>query len=313
MRCAGCETDNAPDSRFCVACGMTLSPTCHSCGRANVPGARFCHQCGTSLEPVARAAVSPVAAEGELKQITILFADVAGSTSAIEELTPEDAERRLAPAVEAMKEAVHRFEGSVVQVQGDGIMAVFGAPQPQEDHAVRACCAGLAMQATVRELGDAGLPVRVGIHTGEVLARTVSTDFSTDFDVTGVAVHIANRLESLAPNGGVAISEATLRNARQFVSAESLGRHTVRGLSTPLEVFLLTGLQRGPTSVRFANEPDRSEFRGTRDGDDIARARAGTRRGGRRLRGRPCGGGRRRQEPVVLRVRRSAAGRKACA
>jgi adenylate cyclase len=161
-----------------------------------------------------------------------------------------------------MKAAVRRFEGSVVRVQGDGIMALFGAPKPQEDHAIRACCAGLAMQATVKELGDTGLPVRVGIHTGEVLARTVSTDFSTDFDVTGVVVHIANRIESLAPNGGVAISGATLRNARQFVLAESLGRHTVRGLSAPLEVYQLTGLQRGPTTVRFANEPDRSDFVG---------------------------------------------------
>src|SRR5436309_1633352 len=110
--------------------------------------ARFCHQCGTSLEPaVSPPPAAPVAAEGELKQITILFADVAGSTSAIEGLTPEDADRRLAPAVEAMREAVRRFEGSVVRLQGDGIMALFGAPQPQEDHAVRACCAALAMQA----------------------------------------------------------------------------------------------------------------------------------------------------------------------
>lgn len=228
-----------------------------------MPAARFCHQCGSSLEPaISPPQVTPVAAEGELKQITILFADVAGSTSAIEELTPEDAGRRLAPAVEAMKEAVRRFEGSVVRVQGDGIMALFGAPQPQEDHAVRACCAGLAMQAAVRDLGDAGLPVRVGIHTGEVLVRTVSTDFSIDFDVTGVVVHIANRLEGLASSGRIAISEATLRNARQFVSVEPLGRHTMRGLRTPLEVFLLTGLQRGPTSTRFANEPDRSDFIG---------------------------------------------------
>src|SRR5206468_1747036 len=122
-----------------------------------------------------------------------------------------------------------------------------------------ACCAGLAMQAAIRELGEAGLPVRVGIHTGEVLARTVSTDFSTQFDVTGIVVHVANRLESLAPHGAIAISSATLRNARQFVSAESIGRHTVRGLSAPIEVFLLNGLQRAPTSLRFANEPDRSD------------------------------------------------------
>jgi class 3 adenylate cyclase/tetratricopeptide (TPR) repeat protein len=263
MRCIRCDTENAANHRFCGGCGEALSRGCPKCGQELQPGGRFCGHCGTSLEPAGSPpSVAPVAAEGELKQITILFADVAGSTSAIEELNPEDAGRRLAPAIEAMTAAVRRFEGSVVRLQGDGVMALFGAPQPQEDHAVRACCAALAMQAAVRELGDAGLPVRVGIHTGEVLARTVSTDFSTDFDVTGVVVHIANRLESLAPNGGIAISGVTLRNARQFVSAESLGQHKVRGLSAPLEAFLLTGLQRSPTSLRFANEPDRSDFVG---------------------------------------------------
>jgi class 3 adenylate cyclase len=263
MRCERCDTENAPNHRFCGVCGAALSRACPKCGQDNSPAARFCHHCGTSLESAATPPpVARVAAGGELKQITILFADVAGSTSAIEELTPEDAGRRLAPAIEAMKAAVRRFEGSVVRVQGDGIMALFGTPQPQEDHAVRACCSGLAMQATVKDLGDAGLPIRVGIHTGEVLARTVNTDISTDFDVTGVVVHIAARLESLAPNGGVVISGATLRNARQFVRAESLGHHTVRGLSAPLEAFLVTGLQHGPNNLRFAHEPERSDFVG---------------------------------------------------
>jgi class 3 adenylate cyclase/tetratricopeptide (TPR) repeat protein len=263
MRCARCDNEIAAGDRFCGSCGAALPRGCPGCGQDNPPAARFCHQCGTSLEASGSPApAAPGAAEGELKQITILFADVAGSTSAIEQLNPEDAGRRLAPTIEAMTAAVRRFEGSVVRVQGDGIMALFGAPQPQEDHAVRACCAALAMQATMRDLGDAGLPVRIGIHTGEVLARTVSTDFSTDFDVTGVVVHIANRIEGLAPNGGIAISGVTLRNARQFVRAESLGRHEVRGLSTPLEAFLLTGLQHSPNSMRFANEPDRSDFLG---------------------------------------------------
>jgi len=262
MRCASCDTENAPSHRFCSGCGVALPRRCPTCEQDNPPAARFCHHCGTSLESRGQPPAAPVDAEGELKQITILFADAVGSTSAIEELNPEDAGRRLAPTIDAMTAAVRRFEGSVVRVQGDGIMALFGAPQPQEDHAVRACCAALEMQATARALGDAGLPVRVGIHTGEVLARTVTTDFSTDFDVAGVVVHIANRLESLAPNGGIAISGATLRNARQFVRTESLGRHAVRGLSTPLEAFLLTGLQRDPTSVRFAREPDRSDFVG---------------------------------------------------
>jgi adenylate cyclase len=106
------------------------------------------------------------------------------------------------------------------------------------------------------------LPIRVGIHSGEVLARTVATDFSTDFDATGITVHIASRLEGLAPLGGIAISPATLRGARQFVSVDSMGDREVRGLSVPIEVFLLTGLRRGPTSQRFSLERERSGFVG---------------------------------------------------
>jgi class 3 adenylate cyclase/tetratricopeptide (TPR) repeat protein len=245
---------------------MALTSTCHSCGHANVPGARYCAQCGSALAYVARAAATSASSEGELKQITVLFADVAGSTALIESLDPEEASRRLAPAIDAMKEAVQRFEGSVVRVQGDGIMAFFGAPNPQEDHAVRACCAALAMQAAVKAPREASLQVRVGIHSGEVLARTVETDFSTDFDASGVTVHIANRLERLAPEGSIAISAATMRGARPFVSTTSFGRHAIRGLSAPMEVFLLSSLRRGPTSERFASELGRSDFLG-RDGE----------------------------------------------
>ena len=184
-------------------------------------------------------------------------------------------------------------------------MALFGAPNPQEDHAVRGCCAALAMQAAAKALPDGGMPVRVGIHSGEVLARTVATDFSTDFDATGITVHIANRLESLAPDGAIVLSAATLRGARKFVSADPMGLHPIRGLSAPLEVFLLTGLRRGPTSERFSNERGLSDFLG-RDAElALLGARPGTGRRGRRLRRRSGGRGRHRQEPAVLRVRRT--------
>lgn len=263
MRCGSCETVNAPDSRFCVACGAALGAACPSCRHLNAPAARFCTRCGAPQKHEQAATPSAAAsAGGELKQITVLFADVSGSTGLIETLDPEEASRRLSPAIEAMREAVRRFEGSVVRVQGDGIMAVFGTPVPQEDHAVRACCAALALQASARALPGEPLALRVGIHSGEVLARTVETDFATEFDATGLTVHIAARLEGLAPSGGVAVSAATLRGARQFVSVEPMGPQPIRGLSTPLDVFLLTGLRRGPTSQRFSGETERSGFVG---------------------------------------------------
>ena len=223
MRCASCETDNEPDNRFCVACGTALNRACPSCGHANAPDARFCAQCGVVQARAGSGQAAPPTTDGELKQITVLFADVSGSTSLIEGLDPEEAGHRLAPAIEAMKEAVRRFEGSVVRVAGDGIMALFGAPNPQEDHAVRGCCAALAMQAAAKALPEGSMPIRVGLHSGEVLARTVATDFSTDFDVAGITVHIASRLESLAPDGGIVLSGATLRGARKFVSVDPMG------------------------------------------------------------------------------------------
>lgn len=263
MRCTSCETDNTTDSRFCIACGAALGQLCLSCNHLNAATARFCTQCGTAVQrsPLAGSA-GATAIQGELKQITVLFADVFGSTELIEALDPEEADRRLAPCIDAMKDAVHRFDGTVVKIQGDGVMALFGAPNPQEDHAVRACCAALAMQAAFKALPTETPPVRVGIHSGEVLARVIANDFSNEFDATGLTVHIANRLQSLAPPGGITLSSATRRGARQFISVESLGTQPIRGLSAPLEIFLLTGLRRGPNSQRFSNEMGRSDFVG---------------------------------------------------
>ncbi len=261
MRCLNCNTANTPDARFCVDCGAALASACPSCATVNPPNARFCTQCGAGLTNDQTARTAPLA-DAELKQITILFADVSDSTMLIESLDPEEAAHRLAPAIDAMREAVRRFEGSVVKFQGDGVMALFGAPTPREDHAVCACCAALAMQAAVKALPGGSLSIRVGIHSGEVLARTISTDLSKTFDATGVTVHVASRIEHLAPAGEIALSPATLRGARQFISVESIGEQSIRGLSAPMEIFLLTGLRRGPTSQRFGSEKSRSAFVG---------------------------------------------------
>src|SRR4029077_9671166 len=117
----------------------------------------------------------------------------------------------------------------------------FGAPKPQEDHAVRACCAALAMQVAVQDLPDSEIMIRIGLHTGEVVARTEATDISAQYDVPGVAVHVASRLESMAQDGNILLSHAPWRAARHFVEVERLGPQPIRGLSVPVEVFRLTG------------------------------------------------------------------------
>jgi class 3 adenylate cyclase/tetratricopeptide (TPR) repeat protein len=186
--------------------------------------------------------------EGERKQVTVLFADLKGSTELIADLDPEAAQQLLDPALHHMMEAVHRYEGTVNQVLGDGIMALFGAPLAHEDHALRACYAALAMQAALRCYGEEvrrshGLEMhmRVGLNSGEVVVRTISNDLHMDYSAVGQTTHLAARMEQLAPPGGIRLTAATLRLVEGLVQVQALGRFPVKGLSEPVEVFDLTG------------------------------------------------------------------------
>ena len=176
MQCPQCRAENRSDRRFCGQCGASLALACPSCGFANEPGERFCGGCGQALSSAQSNSVSALspqtytprhlsekiltsrdALEGERKQVTVLFADLKGSTELIRGLDPEVAQRLLDGALHAMMDAVHRYEGTVNQVMGDGIMALFGAPLAHEDHAVRACYAALALQDAMREYAAATL------------------------------------------------------------------------------------------------------------------------------------------------------------
>src|SRR5262245_37205661 len=155
---------------------------------------------------------------GERKQVTVLFADLKGSTELIRDLDPEQAQALLDPALHAMMDAVHRYEGTVNQVLGDGIMALFGAPVAHEDHAVRACYAALALQAALRRYAEEvrrshGLEVqaRVGLNSGEVVVRAIGNDLHMDYSAVGETTHLAARMEQLATPGSIRVSAATLR------------------------------------------------------------------------------------------------------
>jgi class 3 adenylate cyclase len=191
---------------------------------------------------------SRTAMEGERKQVTVLFADIKGSTELIAGLDPEDARTLLDAALHAMMEAVHRYEDTVNQVLGDGIMALFGAPLAHEDHAVRACYAALTMQAAIRRYADEvrrshGLVVqiRVGLNSGEVVVRAISNDLHMDYSAVGQATHLAARMEQLATPGSILLTAATLRLVEGFVQVQALGPVPVKGLADPVEVFELTG------------------------------------------------------------------------
>jgi class 3 adenylate cyclase/tetratricopeptide (TPR) repeat protein len=185
---------------------------------------------------------------GERKQVTVLFADLKDSTELIRGLDPEAAQQLLDPALHHMMDAVHRFEGTVNQVLGDGIMALFGAPIAHEDHALRACYAALAMQTAmrtyteeVRRIRGLELHMRVGLNSGEVVVRAISNDLHMDYSAVGETTHLAARMEQLATPGSIRLSAATLRLVEGLVQVTTLGPVPVKGLEEPVEVFELTG------------------------------------------------------------------------
>ena len=185
---------------------------------------------------------------GERKQVTVLFADLKGSMELMADRDPEEARQLLDPVLEHMMAAVHRYEGTVNQVMGDGIMALFGAPIAHEDHAVRACYAALAMQEFVQHYAEEvrrtqGLTVqiRVGLNAGEVVVRAIGNDLHMDYSAIGQTTHLAARMEQLATPGSILLPAAMLRLVEGLVRVHALGPVPVTGLAEPVEVFELVG------------------------------------------------------------------------
>jgi len=202
------------------------------------------------------------ASGGERKSLTVSFADISDSTRLIAQSDPEDAMRRVQPVIDAMRHAVEAYDGIVNKVQGDGVMALFGAPVPREDHAVRACAAALAIQTSVAKLGDPDLKVRVGAHTGEVVVQAVVNSLYQTYDVAGSAAHLAARMEQMADPGDILVTADTVAAARQFIEVAPLGERPIRGLSGPIEVFRLLRLRHSPASVVFRSQPQLSPLTG---------------------------------------------------
>ena len=191
---------------------------------------------------------SKSALEGERKQVTVLFADLKGSMELLADRDPEEARQLLDPVLEHMMAAVHRYEGTVNQVMGDGIMALFGAPIAHEDHAVRACYAALAMQGAVKQYAEAvfrraGLRVqiRVGLNSGEVVVRTIGSDLRMDYTAVGQTTHLAARMEQTALPGTILLAPDTLRLAEGYVQVRALGPIPIKGLAAPVEVYEVVG------------------------------------------------------------------------
>jgi class 3 adenylate cyclase/tetratricopeptide (TPR) repeat protein len=281
MICTQCHSENASDAIFCDQCGVRLETACPKCGEPNRPEAKFCRNCGQLINhnAPALATVSGVPSpetyvprhlaekilasrqflEGERKQVTVLFADIRGSTSLLERLDPEEAQKLIDPVLRVMMDAVHRYEGTVNQVLGDGIMALFGAPLAHEDHAVRACYAALAMQEEMRryrrKLGQSeelGLQIGIGLNSGEVVVRSISNDLNVDYSALGHTTHMAARMQDLAAGGAILMTASTLRQVEGFVQVKSIGAVQAKGVSRPVEAFELVAATTARTRVQAA-------------------------------------------------------------
>jgi len=278
MRCAKCEAENPDNARFCVECAAPFAQRCPSCHAENPASAKFCSQCATALDAGAPARPGPPSqirlretsnirvttsgnadppSDGERKTVTALFADIKGSMELMEDLDPEEARAIVDPALKLMIDAVHRYDGYIVQSTGDGVFALFGAPVAHEDHPQRALYAALRMQedlrrysAKLREGGNLAVEARVGVNTGEVVVRSIRTDdLHTEYTPIGHSTGLAARMQALAPTGSIATTEQTRRLCEGYFSFKALGPTIIKGVSEPVGVVEVTGL--GPLRRRL--------------------------------------------------------------
>ena len=304
MQCPRCTHETPPRAKFCPECGGPLPAACAACATPLPAGAKFCPECAhpAGVAPLATSAgvagrfVSPAsytpkhlaekiltskeALLGERKHVTVLFADLKGSMELLADRDPEDARGVLDTVLQQMMDAVHQYEGTVNQVMGDGIMALFGAPLALEDHAVRAAYAALKMQAAVKQYAEEvhrsiGVPlhIRVGLNSGEVVVRSIGNDLHMDYTAVGQTTHLAARMEQMAMPGSILIPPETLALVEGYVVVKALGPRPVKGLDASIEVFEVTGASPIRSRLHAAASRGLTRFVG-RDSeiDQLARA-----------------------------------------
>lgn len=282
MNCNKCGFENDADAEFCEKCGNALAQFCRNCNSPLKPGASFCKKCGTpvtlqnpSTGKKEQLAVLPQAApshlkekmrdssaqvEGERKPVTILFTDIVGSTSMAEKLDPEEWRAVVSGAHQRVSQAVYRYEGTIAQLLGDGVLAFFGAPVTHEDDPIRAVHAAIDIQQTISQYASElkgfvdNFQMRIGLNTGPVVVGNVGSDLHLEYLAIGDAVNIAARLQSAAQPGRILISENTARFVKATFELQSQGEITVKGKAGPVTVFEVVKVKPKPVSGRGFEE-----------------------------------------------------------
>ncbi len=293
MRCLSCNSELPPNAKFCLECGTAQIKK--DAGLIAAPNAEAAVRRVADYTPkhlADKILRSKSALEGERKQVTVLFADVKGSLELAEQLDPEVWHGILERFFQILTDGVHRFEGTVNQYTGDGIMALFGAPIAHEDHAQRACYAALHLRDRLREYADKlrtdpglSFAFRLGLNSGEVVVGKIGDDLRMDYTAQGLTVGLAQRMEQLAPADGIALSQHTQKSIGGFFALRALGPVAIKGARDPVGVFILEGQGAHRTRLDTSRARGLSRFVGRRDEIDalessLQHALAGTGRVG---------------------------------
>jgi len=309
MKCSKCQYDNPEGARFCGECGAKLEIKCQSCGKGNPPTNKFCGECGHKFSEFVKEAKSlqldkpqsyipqhladkilatKNSIEGERKLLTVLFADVKGSTSIGENLDPEELRSIIEKSFEISMKEIHRFEGTINQFLGDGFMALFGAPIAHEDHAIRAIHSALAIQRAMvgyskglkKDLGI-DFKMRIGINTGTVVVGNIGDDLKMDYTALGDTVNLASRMEQIAQPGNIMVAEDTYKIAKDNFKFKPLGALDIKGKKKSVSAYeVIEPKEEEKTRLEISKEHGFTKFIGREReievlGDSFARVKEG--------------------------------------
>ena len=256
MQCPKCQFGNREGAKFCGKCGSKFEITCPECGAKNLSDNNFCDECGYNLQRPIEApgldyskpkSYTPKyladkilstrsSIEGERKLVTVMFADVAGFTAISESLDPEDVHQIMDGCFKIMMEEIHKYEGTINQFTGDGVMAIFGAPVAHEDHAQRACYAALSVRKIIQNYSDdlkrrfgINFNMRIGLNLGPVVVGSIGDDLRMDYTAVGDTTNLAERMEGLAEPGTIIVSESTYKLAKDYFKFGPMQKVKVKG------------------------------------------------------------------------------------
>jgi class 3 adenylate cyclase/tetratricopeptide (TPR) repeat protein len=289
MKCPKCQFENQEGSKFCNECGNKLEIACPQCGKVNYPGSKFCNECGYDLRKPTPAPpidyskpksytpkfladkilTTRSSIEGERKLVTVLFADVANYTSVSEKLDPEEVHQIMDGCFRTLMDEIHKYEGTINQFTGDGVMALFGAPIAHEDHAQRACYAALSIQKALIEYGEkvkrkSGIDfkLRLGLNSGPVVVGSIGDDLRMDYTAIGDTTNLASRIETMAKPGNILVSGHTHRLAKDYFKFESMGRVPLKGKEEVQEAYELIRTSEVRTRIEAAAAAGLTKFVG---------------------------------------------------